>query len=405
MSRLQRIRKQAMSLRGGIAVAGALAVAAGLMQTAGTLAAPELERTAKVPIASANYYPTPLPESIDCVSHGTGGSRRAEVRWTAPVSAPGEPTNYQYRVTWSLDAESPKHSFITSDTTTGRFRISDELGGFFDWGPFTAKSYRIYVQTINPDNTNVMSSGSVSSTVYTATSADTYCTTAAWYDDPNQPWENSQNWSPGVESFGIGQPLVSALNELDLGADGIDDELAVVATLDDAAAGPSKAEAPAAKSAEATTAVTSTSIQALPTSSSTAPTTAPAERSTTSSSSTSAPPSSKATSPSPSTTRASSSAAATSTAPSTARATATSTTVRATSTSTTEATTVTPVALPGGGEAKLVGGTTLVVSDDDGPVCSATVREGSTLKVRSGVLEVTDARETREVDPQTCELT
>ena len=67
--------------------------------------------------------------------------------------------------------------------------------------------------------------------------------------------------------------------------------------------------------------------------------------------------------------------------------------------------TVTPVALPGGGEAKLVGETTLVISDDEGQVCSATVREGSTLKVRSGVLEVTDTRETREVDPQTCELT
>lgn len=63
MSRLQRIRRQAMSIRGGIAVVGAFALALGVTQSAGPLAAPDLVRTAKVPIASANYYPTPLPDT------------------------------------------------------------------------------------------------------------------------------------------------------------------------------------------------------------------------------------------------------------------------------------------------------------------------------------------------------
>lgn len=398
MSRLQRIRKQAMSLRGGIAVVGALAAAVGITQAAGTLAAPGLERTAKVPIASANYYPTPLPKNVRCETTTTGiiWERRAKVSWDAVPDA----TGYRLEVL-TYNSSNPettiKQSYTVGAGTTSVADISDS-----DRDVLYAR-----VRTINgPAVSSGYATPAQRISFKDHISGRTECENTGHPTLPNDArWENDQSWSPEVESFGIGQPLVSALNELDLGADGIDDELAVVATLDDAAAEPSKAEAPDAKSAEATTAATGTSIETPRTSSSTAPTTAPAERSTSSSSSTSAPPSSKATSPSPSTTRASSSAAATPTAPTTTRAAATSTTVPVTSTSTTEATTVTPVALPGGGEAKLVGETTLVISDDEGQVCSATVREGSTLKVRSGVLEVTDARETREVDPQTCELT
>ena len=399
MSRLRRIRKQAMSLRGGLAVGGALAIAVSLTQVAGTLAATDLEpRTAKVPIATANYYPTPLTTEVRCRT--TGGAnlagRRAEVSWN-PVA---EATGYRLEIlTWN---SSNPDTTITQTYTVG--------AGTTSVGSIRDSDRDVLYARVRTINGPAVSSGYATPRERISfkdwLTGRTECENTGHPTFPNDDrWENDQSWSPEVESFGIGQPLVSALNELDLGADGIDDELAVVATLDDAAAEPSKAEAPDAKSAEATTAATGTSIETPRTSSSTAPTTAPAERSTSSSSSTSAPPSSKATSPSPSTTRASSSAAATPTAPSTTRAAATSTTVPVTSTATTEATTVTPVALPGGGEAKLVGGTTLVVSDDDGPVCSATVREGSTLKVRSGVLEVTDARETREVDPQTCELT
>lgn len=76
-----------------------------------------------------------------------------------------------------------------------------------------------------------------------------------------------------------------------------------------------------------------------------------------------------------------------------------------TTTSTTVPTTASSVPLPGGGEAEIVGGTTLVVSDAAGDVCTVKVRPGSTLKLRSGVLEVTDGVETRVVDQETCELT
>lgn len=75
------------------------------------------------------------------------------------------------------------------------------------------------------------------------------------------------------------------------------------------------------------------------------------------------------------------------------------------STATVDSAPVKPVRLPGGGEAEIVGDTTLVVSDGTAPVCTAPVREGSTLRVRSGVLELTDAGGTRTVDQETCELT
>lgn len=399
MSRLQRIRKQAMSLRGGIAVAGALAVAVSLTQAAGTMAAPDLERTAKVPIATANYYPTPLTANVRCNTTGTNWwapGKRAEVSWDAVPGATGyilelvvwdeNDPNETVRQTFHRDANTRTVSDIEDSEREQLYaRVRTKNGPAVSSG-YATPPQRISYKSISTRRTECENTGHPTL--------------------PNDDrWENDQSWSPEVESFGIGQPLVNALRGVSAEADGIEDELAAAATLDDAAAEPSTAEASEAKPVETTTAATGTSTSVPRTSSSTVPTTAPAERSTNSSSSTSAPSSPSATSPSPSTSRATSSTEATSTAPTTTRATTTSTTVRATSTSTTEASTVTPVALPGGGEAKLVGETTLVISDDEGQVCSATVREGSTLKVRSGVLEVTDTRETREVDPQTCELT
>lgn len=62
------------------------------------------------------------------------------------------------------------------------------------------------------------------------------------------------------------------------------------------------------------------------------------------------------------------------------------------------------VSLPGGGAAEIVSGTTLRVAGGDGRVCTAKVREGSTLDFRSGELEVTDVTETRIVDPNTCRM-
>ncbi|AWH94700.1 hypothetical protein A6048_03370 [Dietzia psychralcaliphila] len=61
--------------------------------------------------------------------------------------------------------------------------------------------------------------------------------------------------------------------------------------------------------------------------------------------------------------------------------------------------------LSGGGEAEIADDTRLVVSGAGAPKCSVLVRKGSTLEVRDGVLEVTDAVETRAVDPESCVLT
>ncbi|MFC4755403.1 hypothetical protein [Dietzia aurantiaca] len=60
--------------------------------------------------------------------------------------------------------------------------------------------------------------------------------------------------------------------------------------------------------------------------------------------------------------------------------------------------------LPGGGQAEIVDGTKLVVSGTGTPQCSVTVRKGSTLEVREGVLELADAVETRAVGLDSCEL-
>ena len=369
MSRLQRIRKQAMSLRGGIAVAGALAVAVGLTQVAGTMAAPDLEpRTAKVPIATANYYPTPLATNVRCDNSGTPGFRYATVSWDPPAPVAGEPSvAYRYRVDRVDNNGNLRSTEETSGTSTGRFRTGA-----------TNRSERVRIYTIHPDNRTIVSSGYISHTIHSATVWDTYCSGDPRYDALNEPWENYQNWSPEAQSFRVGQPLISALQGRAVDADGIDDEMAAGATLDDAAAEPSQAGAPNTRSGEARTAATSTSSQLSGTSSSTAPTTALAERSTTSSSSTSV--------------------------PTTARTTTTSTTAPAATNSTTVAVVATPVRLPGGGEAEIVGGTKLIVTETGAPECTARVREGSTLQVRDGALEVTDALGTRVVDPESCEL-
>ena len=61
--------------------------------------------------------------------------------------------------------------------------------------------------------------------------------------------------------------------------------------------------------------------------------------------------------------------------------------------------------MPGGGEATIVDDAKLVVSGTGAPQCSVTLRPGSKLEVRDGVLEVTDAIETRAVNLETCQLT
>ena len=126
MSRLQRIRKQAMSLRGGIAVAGALAAAVSLTQVAGTMAAPDLEWTAKVPIATANYYPTPLTASVTCETTYTGllPGRRAKVSWEAVPGA----TGYRVDLVHSNTGE-VKSEFVPAPTARCSRPVFDCVSG------------------------------------------------------------------------------------------------------------------------------------------------------------------------------------------------------------------------------------------------------------------------------------
>lgn len=368
MSRLQRIRRQAMSIRGGIAVVGTLAVALGITQTAGTLAAPDLERTVKVPIASANYYPTPLTTEVRCRT--TGGAnlagRRAEVSWN-PVA---EATGYRLEIlTWNSSNPDTTikqtHTLGAGTTTVGGIRDEDR------------DVLYARVRTINGP---AVSSGYATPPQRISFKAwlggQTECENTGHPTRLNEPWENSQSWSPEVGSFGVGQPLVNALRE---NAGGVDDaeDLAADANLD-AAAETSEAQALEASATETASATTSPLTSVPRTRSSIAPTTAPTGGSTTSSSSTSV--------------------------PTTARTTTTSTTAPAATNSTTVAVVATPVRLPGGGEAEIVGGTKLIVTETGAPECTARVREASTLQVRDGALEVTDALGTRVVDPESCEL-
>lgn len=209
MGKLQQLRAKALSLRGALALGGAVVVAASMTQVVGTLAAPDEVRTAKLGTSSENYFPTPLATNISCVTTGSPGLRYANVSWNAPVTPPGEtPIAYKYRVTWSLDANSPKYTFDTSNTSTGKFRVYDKLGP-----GSIAKSYRIFIQTINPDNSAVLSSGSVSWTVYSYSTESTYCTGDAGFQDNNEPWENQRAWGPTMESFagGPGSPMFTTL--------------------------------------------------------------------------------------------------------------------------------------------------------------------------------------------------
>lgn len=373
MSRLQRIRPLMMSLRGGIAVVGALAFAASFTQVAGTLAAPDLTRTAKVPIASANYYPTPLTTSVNCNTKPEPNlvnytSRRAEISW-APVSgATGyrmELVNYDNGSVW-------KTRDVASTVTS--------IAGISAVDPGRNVLYA-RVRTINgPAVSSGYTAANSGMSYKDGVSDRTECEKAAKPSLPNYGWENNQTWSPEVAVFRVLQPLVNDPRAIAAEVEGAEGALINAATLDDSVGEASTTATPTPESARRVPqSDSSTSTSASRSSNSTGPTTAPSVKSTTSSSSRST--LSTTTAPPASTTR----SAAT-----------TSTTVPATASS---------VALPGGGEAEIVGGTTLVVSDAAGDVCTVKVRAGSTLKVRSGELEVTDAVETRVVDQETCRLT
>ena len=407
MGKFQQLRAKAISLRGAIAVGSAVVVAASMFQAADTLAAPDEVRQAKAGIATQNYFPTPLPSDISCSTSGLGGSRRANVSWTAPVVPVGEqPIEFKYRVTWSLDANSPKYSFETGATSTGQFRISDKLGGAFDWGPFTNKSYRIFVQTINPHDTGVVSTGSVSWTVHSATSADTYCTGSSGYHVDNQPWENQYDWDPDVIPFSVPSPsFFGGLFDEDASADLLGDlpEGNELTSLDDAAFDASPDGLEQATSSPSSTPIKTTSSS--PTSSKLATTpTSPAATSageevpapTTSERSTSS-------SPTVPTSSADASPTSVKSTPSSSAPAAPSTTAQQ---SVRAGVGDGPVAV-GASKARLDevdGRTRLSVTRGGSEVCTAEVDGASRLESSGGVLTVTVSGRSSPVDLETCEL-
>lgn len=403
MSRLQRLRDRALTLRGALSLGGAVVVTASMSQVAGTLAAPAVVRTAKMPVASGNYYPTPLTTSVTCTTTYTGWitGRRAEISWAAVPGATGyrmELIRKDNGSVWSTkDVDAPS-------TSVGDISDSDRHG--------------LYAR-VRTKNGSVVSSGfTVSNTGMSFkdwVSGRTECEGGSGTSLPNQPWENSSTWTPGTTTFAR-QPMAlgGMLNEVPLEESAetlppegtltaLEEELATAQeTSAQSTTATSQFTEPSSSTPSDTTPAT-TAAGDDPTASTTVPTEVPAgtTESSTAGSSTTAP----TTVVSTRTTAASTTPRSTTTVSANAATSTATTTQAAPTTSSTVPVAAGPVALPGGGEAEIVGGTRLVVSDGSAPVCTATVREGSTLKMRGGVLELTDAGGTHTVNQETCELT
>lgn len=191
MGRLQQLRAKALSLRGALAMGGVVVIAASMTQVAGTLAAPDELRTAKLGTSTQNYFPTPLVGSISCSTSGAVGFREANVSWTAPPAG-DSPTGYRYRVSRYRSNGDFVTSSETSSLSTGKFRI----GG-------TIRTEYLYVQTINPVDGSIVSSGSRSFEIYSGGALDTYCRGSARVA-PNQDWENTYSFSQSMAPFAVG---------------------------------------------------------------------------------------------------------------------------------------------------------------------------------------------------------
>ncbi len=373
----------AKSLRAVVAIAGVSAMAVMLGQSVSTLAQTnQTVSTSGSQVATGNFFPTPLVTNVACVTSGGAGARRATISWSPPVPVPGkEDSVYRYRVDWVYDNEEVKYSFETNSNTTGAFRIYDQTT------PATAATYRIRVHTINSDDPSVVSSGYRSHSVHSYSIFSTYCTGDPYpeTDAPNRPWENTTVWDPSqMAPAAAGQRRGTAVGRS-----------APVAAVNPTEADDVEA---AERNADATVAQTSEP------SDETSPNTM-TSRSTVASGtvrpSTLQGPTSTATSRPPTTTPSSSETRST-TVPKTTE-TSTSPSVAATTSSVTQAP-ASPVRLPSGREAQIVGDTKLEVSGADAPECTAKVRKGSELTVRDGELHLTDQVMTRVVDLETCEL-
>ena len=396
MGKFQQLRAKAISLRGAIAVGSAVVVAASMFQAADTLAAPDEVRQAKAGIATQNYFPTPLPDSISCSNDGVFLGNYAVISWTSA----GAGMKYLVRIIRDNDDSKPANiidEFFTVGTSH-RFRTSA-----------TNKSDRVRIHTVNiasgeTDSERAISTGYVSHTVHVPTVTYTNCSGGPRYDAPNADWENQYDWNPDAIAFAA-EPSPSIFTTL------LDDEAAAdllgelpegdeLASLDDATI-----DAAPATSAEATSAPSSTPASVAPSS----PTSSESTTTTTSSGAVSS--GERTTVPS-----ASAPAGSSSPPPSTAAAAVTPASTQSTPSSSPTSTRAresiraqvgdAPIAV-GLSQARLEGvdgHTQLIITRNGGQVCTAEMDGASRIDSSDGELTVTVSGRTKSVDPETCKV-
>lgn len=174
------LKRRVLALRGAATVAGVAVLAASMTQVVGTMANPAAVRTATIPASTANYFPTPLPDSISCADDENGLTG-------ALVSWPSAGPEMSYRVqVW--DGTILAQTAYTDQTS---FR-PDGLANL---------TYRVAVSTVNTtsgtnDDDRVVSTGSRSHDITLVTNRVTQCVAGSQALTPNQPWENDANWTP-----------------------------------------------------------------------------------------------------------------------------------------------------------------------------------------------------------------
>ncbi|OYD66698.1 hypothetical protein [Rhodococcus sp. OK302] len=196
MVEMRRARTRMKSLRSLIAIGGAAAIALGVAQATGTLAvSTDAVNSTGAQVATGNFFPTPLPASIDCDTSGTANwDAKAKVTW------PSAGAGYGYKITLSLNATGTDEVIYQTGTSLGPFRMYDYVGAWNNTGPVNSKSYRVFVQTVHIASgstweTRQVSSGSVSWTVFSFSTNSTHCTGSGFRVD-NQGWENNTTWDP-----------------------------------------------------------------------------------------------------------------------------------------------------------------------------------------------------------------
>ncbi|MGX1858003.1 hypothetical protein ACWIFB_11355 [Dietzia sp. NPDC055340] len=364
------IRTRMKSWRTAVAVAGVAAMAVTLGQSVSTLANPnEVVSTDGSQIATGNFFPTPLPATINCErDYDWSGNTGAMITWS--TAGPG--MKYRVLILRDNDESKVREDFYTTETSY-RYRSS---GG--------TASDRVRIYTVNitsgsDDPLRVRSSGYVSHTTYTSSSVLTRCSGDPRYDAPNSDWEDTTVWDPSTDApASAGRQTVMAAPRS-----------APAAELDRVEEDPAEVNAEAGEREVGETRTSADEATEAASPSSTPATARPAV----------APRSSVTAAPSPLASTRSSTTAKSTPAPTSSR--------PPSSDSPATTTTQSPnksVRLPGGGQAEIVDGAKLVVSGTGAPQCSVTVRRGSTLELRDGVLEVADSVEARAVDLESCEL-